>query len=51
MKQVSKIRQWENLQLEYFGFTKDENGNWVENKMYRGDTIMKPPEHKKILLA
>lgn len=49
-EEVSKIRQWENLQLEYFGFTKDENANWVENKMYRGDTIMKPPE-PKILIA
>lgn len=44
------ISRWENLQLEYFGFTKDENANWVENKLYQGDTIMKAPE-SKILLA
>jgi hypothetical protein len=50
MEQVNKLRQWENLQLEYFGFTKDENGNWVENKFYRGDSLMKLPE-RKILLA
>src|SRR6202000_2385511 len=37
---VDQIRRWENLQLEYFGFTKDENGNWVENPLYRGDFLM-----------
>ena len=37
---VEMIRKWENLQLEYFGFTKDENGDWVENKLYRGDRLM-----------
>ena len=50
IEQVNKLRQWENLQLEYFGFTKDEDGNWVENKFYRGDSLMKLPE-RKILLA
>lgn len=39
-EQVSQIKRWENLQLEYFGFTKDENGNWIENKLYRGDFLM-----------
>ena len=38
--QVEMIRKWENLQLEYFGFTKDENGDWVENKFYRGDRLI-----------
>jgi len=37
---VDMIRRWENLQLEYFGFTKDEEGNWVENKFYRGDFLL-----------
>jgi hypothetical protein len=40
--------------LEYFGFKKDENGNWVENEMYRGDFLLGSPEVKKnpsILLA
>ena len=44
---VEIIRRWENLQLEHFGFTKDENGNWVENKLYRGDTLMGTQEKKK----
>jgi hypothetical protein len=39
-EQVLKIKQWENLQLEYFGFTKDAEGNWVENMLYRGDFLM-----------
>ncbi len=37
---VSTIRRWENHQLEYFGFTKDDDGNWVENPLYRGDFLM-----------
>jgi hypothetical protein len=54
---VEMIRRWENLQLEYFGFMKDDEGNWVENPLYRGDTLMgsaeakKPANSVKILLA
>jgi hypothetical protein len=44
---IEMIRRWENLQLEYFGFTKDENGNWIENKLYRGDRLMGEPEKQK----
>ena len=48
------IKRWENLQLEYFGFTKDEEGNWIENKLYRGDHLMGSPDGQKqpkILIA
>ena len=38
--QIDKIRRWENLQLEHFGFTKDETGNWVENQLYKGDWLL-----------
>ena len=51
---VEMIKRWENLQLEYFGFTKDAEGNWVENKLYRGDFLMGSQDgHKqiKILIA
>lgn len=44
---VEQIRRWENLQLEYFGFTKDENGNWIENKLYRGDWLMNSQNGEK----
>lgn len=44
---VQMIKRWENLQLEYFGFTKDEEGNWVENKLYRGDHLMGSPDGEK----
>lgn len=44
---VNTIKRWENLQLEYFGFTKDEEGNWIENKLYRGDTLMSTPDAPK----
>lgn len=45
--QVQMIRRWENLQLEYFGFTKDGEGNWIENTLYRGDFLMGSSEGKK----
>lgn len=52
---VQMIKQWENLQLEYFGFTKDEIGNWIENPLYEGDQLLgaQPKVEKKprILLA
>jgi hypothetical protein len=51
---VDIIKKWENLQLEYFGFTKDDNGNWVENPLYRGDVLMESPKENvrsKILLS
>jgi hypothetical protein len=39
-EQVDSIQRWENLQLEHFGFTKDEMGHWIENPMYRGDSLI-----------
>lgn len=47
-ERVDQIKRWENLQLEYFGFKKDENGNWVENELYRGDYLMGSPKKQKI---
>lgn len=47
LERVQMIKRWENLQLEYFGFKKDENGNWVENELYRGDYLMGSPQTKK----
>jgi hypothetical protein len=51
---VEMIKRWENLQLEHFGFKKDENGEWVENKAYQGDKLLGAPENInkiKILLS
>lgn len=44
---VNQIGHWDNLQLEHFGFTKDENGNWVENPLYRGDFLMGSQDGQK----
>jgi len=46
-KRVEMIKHWENLQLEYFGFVKDNEGNWVENKLYRGDYLLGTPDGQK----
>lgn len=37
---LHKFRQWENMQLENYGFMKNNEGNWVENPMYRGDKLV-----------
>lgn len=53
-EQIQMIKRWENLQLEYFGFTKDSEGNWVENMLYRGDYLLGSPQKEKkakILIA
>jgi hypothetical protein len=45
--QVDLVKRWENMQLEYFGFTKDAEGNWVENMLYRGDFLMGSQDGQK----
>lgn len=53
-EQVQMIKRWENIQLEYFGFKKDDEGNWVENELYRGDFLLGSPQGEKqvkILIA
>lgn len=44
---VELIRRWENMQLEYFGFIKNDEGNWIENTMYRGDSLLGSKNGKK----
>lgn len=39
-EELQMFRHWENDRLEYFGFKKDENGNWVENPLFSGDVLM-----------
>jgi len=36
-ERLMKYRHWENMRLEHFGFTKNYEGNWIENPMWRGD--------------
>lgn len=49
-ERLSKFRRWENMQLEHFGFTKDYEGNWIENLSYRGDILVsKRPESEKVV--
>lgn len=46
-ERIQQIKRWENLQLEYFGFKKDEEGNWVENELYQGDVLLGSTDGKK----
>jgi hypothetical protein len=51
---IQMLKRWENIQLEYFGFKKDDEGNWVENEYFRGDYLLGSPKVEKkpkILLA
>jgi hypothetical protein len=34
---LERFRKWERMQLESYGFCKDDMGNWIENPNYRGD--------------
>lgn len=43
---LNKYRQWENMNLEHFGFMKNHEGNWTENPMYRGDTLISDDPNK-----
>lgn len=38
--ELQLYRHWENDRLEHFGFMKNEEGNWKENPLYRGDKLV-----------
>ncbi len=44
---LAKFRQWENLELEHFGFCKDDMGNWKENPFYAGDLLLEEADSTK----
>ncbi len=39
-EELQLFRYWENMQLESFGFMKNDDANWVENPLFRGDLPM-----------
>lgn len=51
-EELQMFRHWENLRLEHFGFMKNDDGNWEENKLFHGDTLMSAtdPEQKSFSL-
>lgn len=48
VKDLQKIRQWENDQLEHFGFTKDSEGKWIVNPFFQGDIILNKGNEKEV---
>jgi hypothetical protein len=40
---VGRIRDWKNVNLENFGFCKNNEGNWMANPNYKGDELLKKP--------
>lgn len=50
-EQLQMYRRWENMQLEHYGFMKDDEGNWRENPMWMGDKLIsEPSDEKKVSL-
>lgn len=43
---VGRIRAWKNVDLDHFGFCKDDKGHWMANPNYRGDELLKKSEKK-----
>lgn len=39
-EELNMFRHWEGDRLEYYGFTKNNEGNWIANPLYRGDVIV-----------
>lgn len=39
-KQLALYKRWENLDLEHFGFCKNDEGNWIANDKYTGDLLL-----------
>ena len=46
-KDLAKYRSWENMQLEHYGFVKNEEGNWIENPYYKGDKLVSTVPEKE----
>lgn len=50
-EELQLFRHWENLRLEHFGFKKDNDGNWVENTLYRGDKLVSATQEKATVVS
>lgn len=44
---LDKFKRWEMMQLEHFGFMKNELGNWVANPFYSGDQLLTSKDKEK----
>lgn len=42
-EQVRTIKLWETVNLEHFGFKKDEKGRWKDNEDFKGDLLLRAP--------
>ena len=47
-KIIEPILAWKSLNLEFFGFMKDENGNWTANPRYCDKQMSQEEEKQKI---
>lgn len=50
-EQLQMFRHWENDRLEYFGFAKDDMGNWKANPLFRGDVIVSKTNPEDISMS
>jgi len=49
-EELQMFRHWEHDRLEYYGFTKDDMGNWKANPLFCGDLLISKanPEEKTV---
>lgn len=50
-EELAQFRRWERSQLEYYGFAKNEEGNWVENYLYSGDKMVSISHEKAVVVS
>ncbi len=50
-KDLARYRAWENMQLDQYGFMKDELGNWKENPLYRADKLLTTTPNKECTVS
>jgi hypothetical protein len=46
-KDLSLYKAWEYMNLEQYGFAKNDEGNWIANPFYTGDKLISGSSHKE----
>ena len=49
--ELQMFRHWENDRLEYYGFCKDDLGNWKANPLFRGDVLISISDPEQISVS
>lgn len=47
---IAEIKAWKNIDLYYFGFCKDEIGNWIANPHYKNKKLKSNVQKPKVIV-